>query len=130
MKLLLVLCSCLITLISNNLQQKADPIDLSVLIGQWKLDMSPQDPSDDNFAMMNISKIVGSSFKGEFYREGVEIRNAQVNTQLGIIYGSLISADNSGTYHSTFYLKDGVLHGSTHAIDRNFLAVWTAVKIN
>jgi hypothetical protein len=65
---------------------------------------------------------------GEFYREGVQIRNAQINTQLGIIYGALISGDGTGDYNTTFYYKGGVLHGSTHAVNRNFLSVWTATK--
>lgn len=103
--------------------------DLAVLVGQWKLDMSPQDKTDSNFAMMNITEIEGNTFKGEFYREGVNISNAQINTQLGIIYGALVSKDNSGTYNTTFYYKDGLLPGTTHSIDRNFLAVWTATKI-
>lgn len=130
MKSFLLVCMCLITSTSNNIHQKADPIDVNVLIGHWKLDMSPQDQTDANFAMMKITKIAGSSFEGEFYREGVKIEHAQLNTQLGIIYGSLISGDNSGTYNTTFYHKNGVLYGTTHAVDKNFLAVWTAVKTN
>mgnify|MGYP001798001158 CR=1 FL=1 len=129
MKSLLVLCTCLLTLATDSIPHKtATTPDLEVLLGQWQLDMSPQDQTDDNFAMMNITKIVDGSFEGEFYREGVKIRNAQTNTQLGIIYGSLISGDRSGTYNTAFYYKDGVLYGTTHAVDRDFLAVWTAVK--
>ncbi|NQX77170.1 hypothetical protein [Gilvibacter sp.] len=98
------------------------------LIGTWKLDMSPQDTTDDNFAMMRIEKIKGNSFEGTFYREGVKLTNGQLNTQLGIVYGALVSGDNSGSYNTTFYLKEGKLYGTTHAIDRNFLAVWIATK--
>lgn len=105
-------------------------IGLEVLVGKWKLDMSPQDESDSNFAMMEISEVVDNTFKGVFYREGVQITDAQINTQLGIIYAALISGDNSGIYNSTFYYKDGILHGTTHAVNRNFLAVWTAIKEN
>ena len=129
MKSLLVLCTCLLTLTATDIPQPTDSVDPEVLVGQWQLDMSPQDQTDDNFAMMTISKIEDGSFTGEFYREGVEIRNAQTNTQLGIIYGALISGDRSGTYNTTFYYKDGLLHGTTHAVDKNFLAVWTAVKV-
>ncbi len=103
-------------------------IDLTVLVGKWKLDMSPQDQTDSNFAMMEISEVEGNSFTGVFYREGVEIKDAQINTQLGVIYGALISGDNSGDYNSSFYLKDDILHGTTHAVNRDFLAVWTAKK--
>ena len=104
------------------------PVDTNVLIGTWKLDMSPQDPNDDNFAMMRIKKIDGMQMKGIFYREGVVMREGQLNTQTGTIYGALISGDNSGEYNSTFYYKDGKLYGTTHAIERGFLAVWTATK--
>ena len=103
-------------------------INLTVLVGKWKLDMSPQDQTDSNFAMMEISEIKDNSFKGVFYREGVEIKDAQINTQLGVMYGALISGDNSGDYNSSFYLKDGILHGTTHAVNRNFLSVWTGIK--
>ena len=104
------------------------PIDTNVLIGTWKLDMSPQDLYDNNFAMMRIKKIDGMQMKGIFYREGVVMREGQLNTQTGTIYGALISGDNSGEYNSTFYYKDGKLYGTTHAIERGFLAVWTATK--
>ena len=103
-------------------------IDLTVLVGKWKLDMSPQDQTDSNFAMMEISEVEGNSFTGVFYREGVEIKDAQINTQLGVIYGALISGDNSGDYNSSFYLKVDILHGTTHAVNRDFFAVWTAKK--
>ncbi len=105
--------------------KKANPQEL---IGTWKLDMSPQDKTDNNFAMMHIEKIEGNSMKGTFYREGVALRNGLINTQRGIVYGALISGDNSGEYNTSFYLKDGILYGSTHAVSRGFLSVWTATK--
>jgi len=123
---LIVLIALLSIPNSSNAQSKS--VDTNVLIGTWKLDMSPQDTTDSNFAMMKIIKIDNNTFKGEFYREGVKIRNAQINTQLGIIYGALISGDGTGDYNTTFYYKGGVLHGTTHAVDRNFLSVWTATK--
>ena len=100
------------------------------LIGEWKLDMTPNDPTDENFAMMKIDEVDGNEFSGTFYREGVRIRNGQLNTGTERLYGALISGDNSGSYNSTFYFKDGMLYGTTHAVDRGFLAVWTAVKVN
>ena len=107
---------------------KAQTATTNELLGQWQLDMSPEDTTDNRFAMMRIDKIENSSFTGTFYREGVAIENGQLNTQSLTIYGALISRDNSGSYNSTFFLKDGKLYGSTHAIDRGFLAVWTGTK--
>lgn len=106
----------------------SDTFSTEVLIGTWKLDMSPQNPNDDNFAMMRINSVSGNKLRGTFYREGVGIRNGQLNTQTGIIYGALISGDNSGEYNSSFYYKDGKLYGSTHAVERGFLSVWIATK--
>ena len=102
--------------------------DIQLLIGTWKLDMSPEDKTDNNFAMMRITKVEKNSIKGIFYREGVTIREGRINTQTGVLYGALVSGDNSGNYNSTFYYKDGMLYGSTHALKRGFLSVWTATK--
>ncbi|MEO1438647.1 MAG: hypothetical protein AAFV80_24110 [Bacteroidota bacterium] len=106
-----------------------ESIDTQILVGHWKLDMSPQDSTDSNFAMMHIKKVTASSFTGDFYRKGVSIKNAQINTQTGKLYGALTSGDNSGTYNTTFLYQDGMLYGTTHAIDKAFLSVWTATKI-
>ncbi|WP_108805007.1 hypothetical protein [Aquimarina sp. Aq107] len=103
--------------------------DLQLLIGEWKLDMSPQDKTDSNFAMMRIDKINSKTVHGTFYREGVKIQEGRINTQLDVVYVSLISGDNSGSYNTSFYYKNGKLYGSTHAVDRGFLAVWIAEKI-
>ena len=122
-----LLISLLLSIPSIIISQSTD-MDLNVLVGKWKLDMSPNDKTDSNFAMMEITKIVDNTFEGVFYRDGVSIRDAQINTQLGIIYAALISGDGTGDYNTTFYYKDGVLQGTTHAVNRNFLAVWTATK--
>lgn len=104
--------------------------DPQVLVGRWKLDMSPQDKTDNYFAMMEITRVRGNEMEGTFYREGVELREGKLNTRTGALYGALISGDNSGEYNTTFYYKDGKLYGSTHAVDRGFLAVWEATKDN
>ncbi|MEM9821009.1 MAG: alpha/beta fold hydrolase [Bacteroidota bacterium] len=128
MKNLYLLFICWLSLGASQAQNESSPLNLKVLIGEWTLDMTPHDKTDSSFAMMNITEIEGQAFKGEFYREGVAIRNAQTHTRSGTLYGALISGDGTGEYHSTFYYKDGVLHGTTHAIQKNFLSVWTATK--
>ena len=128
MKTVYVLLISLLLSIPNTINAQSTDIDLKVLVGKWKLDMSPHDKTDSNFAMMEITEVEDNTFKGVFYREGVEIRDAQINTQLGVIYAALISGDNSGDYNTTFYYKEGVLQGTTHAVNRSFLAVWTATK--
>ncbi|MFK7787269.1 MAG: hypothetical protein AB8B56_19255 [Crocinitomicaceae bacterium] len=129
MKLLLLLFTSSLVLISSSATAQTEEIDLNVLVGQWKIDMSPQDLTDENFAEMSIKKVDENTFHGEFYRKGVKIKNAQINTQLDIIYCALTSGDNSGTYNTTFYYKDDILHGTTHSLGRNFLSVWAATKV-
>ena len=124
---LVSLCLILIS-ISNVNAQSESAIDLNVLKGSWKIDMSPEDKTDANFANMEISEINGTGFEGYFYRDGVKIRSARINTQLGIIYGALISGDGTGEYNTAFYYKDGLLYGTTHSVNRDFLAVWIAAK--
>lgn len=122
---LILLCS--VFLVSG---QETDEINTEVLLGEWKLDMSPQNPNDNNFAMMRITSVDNNEMKGTFYREGVKLKNGVINTQSAIIYGALTSGDNSGEYNSAFYFENGKLYGSTHALQRGFLAIWVAEKIN
>ncbi|WP_281540959.1 hypothetical protein [Maribacter aestuarii] len=100
-----------------------------VLLGEWKLDMSPQTKDDNNFALMRITSVEDNKMEGIFYREGVQLKNGQINTQRGIIYAALTSGDNSGDYNTSFYYDNGKLYGTTHAVDRDFLSVWIADKV-
>ena len=103
--------------------------DVSELEGYWKLDMTPENPSDSNFAQMIITSAKDNRIKGSFYRDGVSMKKGRINTQTGVIHGALVSEDNSGKYNTSFYLKDGKLYGTTHSLSRDFLAVWTASKV-
>ena len=127
MKIINVLLSSLL-FIAIGIQAQSTDIDLNVLVGEWELDMSLQNETDSNFAMMNITRIEGNSFKGEFYREGVKIKEGRITTSRGVIYAALISGDKSGTYNTSFYYEDNVLYGTTHSLKKDFLAVWKGVK--
>ncbi len=108
--------------------QNSNSINPDVLIGEWILDMSPYDKTDNNFAQMKITRVTDMSIEGTFYREGVTMKNGQINTQSNLIYAALVSGDDSGSYNTSFFYQDGILYGSTHAIERGFLAVWTAER--
>ncbi|MEL6625642.1 MAG: hypothetical protein AAFQ83_12810 [Bacteroidota bacterium] len=128
MKFLVLTSLCFSLLFAQHSSQEGS--DPSLLIGTWQLDMTPQDITDDNFAMMRIRRVDDKGFYGTFYRKGVKIREGRFNTQRGILYGALVSGDNSGDYNTTFFLKEGILYGSTHSLQRDFLAVWTAIKVS
>ena len=99
-----------------------------VLKGTWQIDLTPNDTTDSNFATMTDQNIDDSQFFGEFYRTGVAIQKGQLNISNGKVYGALISADGTGQYATSFHYDGAKLHGTTHALDREFLAVWTATK--
>lgn len=128
--IVLILSAVSITIFSFTSIDYGHAPDSKILIGKWVLDMTPQNTSDNNFAMMEITEVNGKTMKGTFYREGVKLKSGRLNTQTGTIYGALISYDNSGEYNTSFYYKDGKLYGSTHAIERDFLAVWVGTKEN
>jgi len=131
MRALYLVCLCLIMISINSAKGQSGPaIDVSVLKGNWKIDMSPEDKTDANFANMKISEVSNTGFEGYFYKDGFEIRSGRINTQLGIIYGALISGDGTGEYNTAFYYRDGLLYGTTHSVNRDFLAVWIATKEN
>ena len=121
----IILLICSINIIGKQTIQT----DLNVLVGEWKIDMSPEDVSDNNFAQMIITSIGKNSIEGFFYRDGVKIKEGRITISKGIIYAALQSSDKSGTYNTSFYHKDGVLYGTTHSLTRDFLAVWEAIKI-
>ena len=127
LKLLFITCSLYFNCLLGNAQ--SSPLSLNDLKGNWKLDLSPQNKEDSNFAMMKIDKIEPNLVEGTFYREGVPIKEGRTNTQSGKIYVALISGDNSGTYNTSFYLENGKIYGTTHSLERDFLAVWVGEKM-
>ena len=128
MKTLYVVLFCLVASLPITVKGQSANLDLNVIVGNWKIDLSPHDKTDGNFAKMVITEVGENSFNGFFYRDCVKIQEGRINTQRGIIYAALVSGDNSGTYNTSFYYKDGLLYGSTHSIGKDFLAVWIATK--
>ena len=78
---------------SENISETAT-MDITLLKDNWKIDLSPENDSDDHFAKMIITDV----------------------------------GDNSGIYNTSFYYKNVLLYGTTHSIDKDFLAVWIATK--
>ena len=106
-----------------NKEQNLNSADPAELIGHWRIDLSPENNNDDNFTKMIISSAEYNSIEGIFYRDGVKIKEGRITNSEGIIYVALISGDNSGTYNTSFRFEDGMLFGTTHYQDKNFLAI-------
>ena len=112
-----------------NKEQNLNSADPSELIGHWRIDLSPENNNDDNFEKMIISSVEENSIEGIFYRDGVKIKEGRITNSQGIIYVALISGDNSGTYNTSFHFENGMLFGTTPSLDKDFLAVWKAIKL-
>ena len=128
MKLITFVIFLTISGVANSAKTSPSIDNHAQLIGTWVLDMTPNNPNDNNFAKMTIDKIEKGKVYGEFYRDGVKMQYGVINKVTKRITVALVSSDNSGQYNSSFYLENGMLYGTTRAIERGFLAIWTATK--
>ncbi|MEM8891239.1 MAG: hypothetical protein AAGD28_24890 [Bacteroidota bacterium] len=106
-------------------QQVKDP--LKQLEGTWKLDLSPENPDDDNFTELVIKEISPLGVKGSFYYS--KVREGRVNLNFDAVYFAFVTDDGSGDYNTTAIFKEGKLMGTTHSLGRDFLSVWTGEKV-
>ena len=100
--------------------------DTSELMGTWKIDLRPTPDAPPYIQSLVITSTESNRLKGTFY--GSTIQNGRVNTDWGRVVFAFVTQDESGFYHTTGELRDGKLSGSTHAIGRDFLALWTGEK--
>ncbi|MDW3648416.1 MAG: hypothetical protein R8P61_15225 [Bacteroidia bacterium] len=106
-------------------QEQKDPF--KELEGTWKLDLSPANLEDDNFTELVIKEISPLGLKGSFYYS--KLREGRVNINFDGVYFAFVTDDGSGDYNTTAIFKEGKLMGTTHSLGRDFLSVWTAVKV-
>lgn len=106
--------------------QKASKIDLSTLIGTWKVDLRPTPDAAEYFQEFIITKIDEKTFSGTFY--GAEIKNGKVNTDWETVYLGFTSEDQSGLYSHSARLEGKKLSGATDSLGRGFLLPWRAEK--
>jgi len=101
--------------------------DASDLEGAWTVDLRPTPDAAEYFVEFSISKVKGKTFEGRFY--DTEISNARLNGDWGELRFAFTTADGQARYHTSGKLTDeGTIEGTTHAVGRDFLAVWTAKR--
>lgn len=105
-------------------QVSADP-----LLGSWRVDLtsSPGDGLKGRYYTdMVIESVQGDRVTGSFY--GSPIENGRINRSWGAIRFAFRTRDGGGgVYHHSGEMVDGrLIRGLSHAIDRDFLSVWTA----
>lgn len=108
-----------------NAQQTAKTkIDLTTLVGTWKVDLRPTPDAPAYFQTFEIKKVEGNTFTGTFY--GTEIKNGRFNQDWETVYMAFTSEDNSGFYNHFAKLVGTRLEGASHSLGRNFLLPWRA----
>lgn len=100
--------------------------DASALLGTWAVDVRPTPGADASEQPFVVTAVSGSAFEGSFH--GTAIESARVNRQWGDLRFAFVTRDDSGAYHTSGVLRDDRLEGTTHAIGRDVLSVWTAER--
>lgn len=109
---------------SERLEPQPSPTD--ALLGTWDVDLRPTPDAEPYVMTMTIERNEQGKLAGTFYN-GVEMSNVVANTSWAHPWIAFTTEDQSGVYHTSFRLNDeGTLEGTTHAVGRDFLAVWTA----
>lgn len=105
------------------------PVSAEPLLGQWRVDLTSS-PSEGvkgrYYTDMVIDSVKGDRVTGTFY--GSRMENGRINRSWGGIRFAFITRDGGGgVYHHSGEMVDGrLVRGLSHAIDRDFLSVWTA----
>lgn len=105
------------------------PPGSAALLGTWRLDLRPAPDSPPVEQEFVVASVDGDSIVGTFYRS--RIQNADFNGAWGPLHVAFTTSDGSGVYHHHAVLvAPGRLEGTTHALGRNFLAVWRAARVS
>ncbi len=104
----------------------ADP---NRLVGTWRVDLRPTPDAPPYYQTFVVTSAKDGRLSGTFYN--TEIRDSRTNKDWGTaVYFAFTTNDGSGAYHTAGRLtSDGRLEGTTHAVGRGFLAVWTAERV-
>lgn len=102
--------------------------DPSSLVGEWQVDLRPTPTAEAYYQKLVITEVNDSTFTGTFYYDS-EIREARYNTDWGVLTIAFVTEDGSGPYNTAARMEDGTLKGTTHSVGRDFVALWTARRV-
>jgi hypothetical protein len=97
------------------------------LVGEWRVDLRPGPNASAYFQTLVISKVDGTNVTARFYDS--DVKHGRLNRDWGDVRFAFVTYDASGPYHTSGRLVRGRLEGTTHAIGRDFLSVWTAERV-
>lgn len=101
--------------------------DWNSLIGEWKVSLRSSSGEVMGTTMFLITEANGKTVRGSFY--GSPLRQVHVASVDGTLHFAFTTSDVNSLYHGTARFAAGRLEGSTHALDRGFLSVWTAERL-
>ena len=101
------------------------PVDPSALVGTWTVDLRPTPDAPAYTQPFRVSAVHDDgTLDALFY--GAPVQVARYNADWDVLHVAFVTRDNSTRYLHAARLVDGQLHGTTHAVERGFLSVWTA----
>ena len=101
----------------------ADP-----LVGDWLVDLTGKPGDGAYYTEMQVTSVEGDRLTGTFY--GSPIEKGRINRSWGTVRFAFVTHDGGGgTYnHSGEYIDGRVIRGVSHALDRDFVMPWVAVR--
>lgn len=100
--------------------------DAAALVGTWTVDLRPMPDAEPYFKTFVVERVEGRTLAGSFYDS--EVTDGHVNADWGAVHFAFTTSDGVGEYHTAGVLEGGRLRGTTHAVGRGFLAVWSAER--
>lgn len=97
------------------------------LLGVWQIDLRPDPESKPYFKKAAFATWDGKSLTGLFY--DAPFSDGIIDTNWRTVFFSFTTADQSGLYYHSGYLKGDSIFGMTHSRGRNFLRPWRGVKL-
>lgn len=104
---------------------KKSETNKNLFVGTWKLDLRPTPDAEPYYQNFEL-KMVKGKIKGKFYN--TEIENVVFNDAWEHPTIAFTTTDGSSTYHTVGRIENGILKGTTHAIGRDFLSIWSGER--
>ncbi|MEM8560498.1 MAG: hypothetical protein AAGG50_21960 [Bacteroidota bacterium] len=103
------------------------PADPSALVGTWTVDLRPMPDAEGYTQPFTVTAVHDDgTFEAQFYGSPVQV--ARYNADWDVLHVAFVTTDGSTRYLHAARLEDGQLRGTTHAVERGFLSVWTAER--
>lgn len=121
-----VLTAMALTLVAAAPAVSRDTPSADPLLGTWRVDLTNQPGDTPYYAEMVITAVKDDRIAGAFY--GSPMEKGRITRDWGTVRFAFVTRDGGGGVynHSGELVDSRLLRGLSHALDRDFLSVWTA----